>query len=189
MGVSWMQPWLSRSAFLGQVSAQQAGATEQGGHAQVTILRSLAYASPCSGYGRPGLLDLISRVMWPAKASLPMPDILGGSVLPCTSGQVKRSCGLVCLAKSRQHSMRHHDSCPGLSPYKACFQERVSVVDPLPLVKARIEVPPTSVAPVVEQQAAPPPAAALEAPAAVHKGQEANASIEPSRPQPSRDRS
>ena len=70
MGVSWMQPWLSRSAFLGQVSAQQAGATEQGGHAQVTILRSLAYASPCSGYGRPGLLDLISRVMWPAKASL-----------------------------------------------------------------------------------------------------------------------
>ena len=53
------------------------------------------------------------------------------------------------------------------------------MVDPLPLVKARIEVPPTSVAPVVEQQAAPPPAAALEAPAAVHKGQEANASIEP----------
>ena len=53
------------------------------------------------------------------------------------------------------------------------------MVDPLPFVKARIEVPPTSVAPVVEQQVAPLPAAAIEAPAAAHKGQEANASIEP----------
>ena len=56
------------------------------------------------------------------------------------------------------------------------------MVDPLPVVKARIAVPPTSVAPAMDQQAAPPPAAALDAPAAsAPKTQEANASIDPIR--------
>lgn len=53
------------------------------------------------------------------------------------------------------------------------------MVDPLPLVKARIEVPPTSVAPVLEQQVPPLPAPASEAPATAQKAQEANASIDP----------
>ena len=53
------------------------------------------------------------------------------------------------------------------------------MVDPLPVVKARIEVPPTSVAPALDQQVAPLPAAAVEAPAAAHKAQDANGGIEP----------
>lgn len=53
------------------------------------------------------------------------------------------------------------------------------MVDPLPLVKARIEVPPTSVAPLLDQQVAPLPSTASEAAAAAQKALEANASIDP----------
>ena len=35
MGVSWKQPWLPRSVFLGLSNGQQNGAKDQGGHAQV----------------------------------------------------------------------------------------------------------------------------------------------------------
>lgn len=59
------------------------------------------------------------------------------------------------------------------------MQARVSVVDPLPVVKARIETPPTSVAPAVDQQVPSPPAATPEPAAAAPKAQEANAPIEP----------
>lgn len=55
------------------------------------------------------------------------------------------------------------------------------MVDPLPVVTARIEVPPTSVAPAMDQHMAPPPAAALDAPESALKTQEANASIDPIR--------
>lgn len=40
MGVSWKQPWLPRSAFLGQTDTQQKGPKDQDGHAQVTGLNS-----------------------------------------------------------------------------------------------------------------------------------------------------
>ena len=52
------------------------------------------------------------------------------------------------------------------------------MVDPLPLVKARVEVPPTSVAPVLEQQVASLPSTASEAPATAQKAQEPSASID-----------
>ena len=37
MGVSWKQPWLPRSVFLGLSNGQQNGAKDQGGHAQVEM--------------------------------------------------------------------------------------------------------------------------------------------------------
>ena len=89
MGVSWMQPWLSRSAFLGQVTAEQAGASEQGGHAQVIVLHRLVYSFHCSGYGRPRLLDLDLEAYVLCRGVLVMADIPCGSVLPYTSDRYK----------------------------------------------------------------------------------------------------
>lgn len=42
MGVSWKQPWLPRSALLGQGASQQAGVKDQGGHPQVSTPPVLA---------------------------------------------------------------------------------------------------------------------------------------------------
>ena len=61
------------------------------------------------------------------------------------------------------------------------MQARVSVVDPLPLIRARVETPPTSVAPQVEQKAGSAAESSSETAAAAPKAQEANAPIEPIR--------
>lgn len=54
----------------------------------------------------------------------------------------------------------------------------MSVVDPLPLVKARIETPPTSVAPSMEQPAATPSVASSDAAASAPKAQDEAAATE-----------
>ena len=61
------------------------------------------------------------------------------------------------------------------------MQARVSVVDPLPLIRVRMETPPTSVAPQIEQKAVPSSDSSSEIAAAAPKSQEANAPIEPIR--------
>ena len=61
------------------------------------------------------------------------------------------------------------------------MQARVSVVDPLPLIRVRIETPPTSVAPQVEQKAVSSAESSSETAAAAPKAQEACAPIEPIR--------
>ena len=54
----------------------------------------------------------------------------------------------------------------------------MSVVDPLPLVRARIETPPTSVAPSTEQPAATPSVASPDTAASAPKAQAEQAAIE-----------
>ena len=61
------------------------------------------------------------------------------------------------------------------------MQARVSVVDPLPLIRVRVETPPTSVAPQVEQKAMSTAEGSSETAAAAPKAQEANMPIEPIR--------
>ena len=54
----------------------------------------------------------------------------------------------------------------------------MSVVDPLPLVRARIETPPTSVAPSMEQPAATPSVVSPDTAASAPKTQDEQAAIE-----------
>jgi hypothetical protein len=83
------------------------------------------------------------------------------------------------LDRARCYNPRLVWLCPlNVSVRCYCLQARVSVVDPLPLVRARIETPPTSVAPSTEQPAATPSTASPDTAASAPKAQDEQAAIE-----------